>query len=105
MIRLIVRTLGLWILAGAFVAALIDGMKSIAASRPVLTPALAQANELAPRAVQTTQEFLIGRIGPTAWDPAALTVLALPTWVLLTIVAGILIVATRPPRPKIGKRP
>src|SRR5918993_2587544 len=48
MLRFLLRTLGIWLLAGALVAVVMDGARSIAASAPVLTPLAEVWRELAP---------------------------------------------------------
>ena len=91
MVRAISRLIGLWVLAGAFVAAVIDGMKSIAASVPVFTSAFAAWSELAPSSLGALRGVVEGRIGAAAWSTVTGTVLALPTWALLGIVGATLI--------------
>ena len=96
MFRLFARAVGLWILAGGFVAAVIDGMKSIAASRLVTTSAFTAWSELAPTALGALRGVVEGQIGAMAWQLATATVLALPTWLLLGIIGAGLIALGRP---------
>ncbi len=88
MFRLIGRTIGLWLLAGAFVAAVIDGMKSIAASKPVVTSAFTAWSELAPAALGAVRGMIEAKIGPAAWSAFVGSVLALPTWALLGLLGA-----------------
>ena len=95
MLRLIARTLGLWTVAGAFVAAVIDGMRSIAASQVVTTSSFAAWSELAPSSLGALRGAVEGRIGAAAWTATTGTVLALPTWALLAIIGALLIALGR----------
>jgi hypothetical protein len=105
MFRLISRAVGLWILAGAFVAAVIDGMKSIAASVPVVTSAFAAWSELAPSSLGALRGIVEGRVGAAAWSATTATVLALPTWLLLGAIGAGLIALGRRREPPIGVVP
>lgn len=105
MFRFISRTLGLWTVAGAFVAAVVDGMKSIAASTPVITSASAAWGELAPSSFGALRAAVEGRIGVGAWSAVNATVLALPTWALLALLGAALIAAGRRRAPPIGVVP
>jgi hypothetical protein len=59
--RLFFRTVGIWLMAGALIAAVIDGAKSIAASAVVLTP------------LADTLVLLSGTEGPYGVDPQSLS--------------------------------
>lgn len=87
MIGFISRFLGLWLIAGALVALVIDATKSIAASRLTVT-ALGEAwFALAPSSLMAAQEFvqqsLEPSIGQWLWDPLIQTILLLPAWAVL----------------------
>lgn len=105
MFRLMSRAIGLWILAGGFVAAVIDGMKSIAASRPVVTSAHVAWSELAPTSLGALRAAIEGKIGAAPWGLVTGTVLALPTWALLGLLGAGLIALGRRREPPIGVVP
>ena len=105
MLRAISRMVGLWVTAGGFVAAVIDGMKSIAASTPVITSAFVAWSELAPSSLGALRGIVEGHIGASAWSALTGTVLALPTWALLALLGGGLIAAGRRRSPPIGVIP
>jgi hypothetical protein len=105
MLRLIFRAIGLWSTAGAFVAAVIDGMKSIAASSVVVTSAHTAWSDLAPSSLGALRGVVEGWIGPWAWAAASGSVLALPTWALLALLGGGLLVIGRKPDAVIGVVP
>lgn len=98
MFRFLARVLGLWMLAGAFVAAVVDGMRTIAASAFVVTSSLSAWSDLAPSSLGASRGLVEARIGAGVWQAFADTVLALPVWGLLGLV-GIALVALGRPRP------
>ncbi len=85
MIRFLFRFAGLWLVAGAFVALVIDGTRSVSASRLVFAPirdawALVNAPGL-----EAAQKQFAGSV----WEPLFGLVLAIPFFVLLAA-AGLL---------------
>jgi hypothetical protein len=105
MFRLLARAIGLWMTAGAFVAAVVDGMKSIAASRLVLTSAFTAWSDLAPSSLGALRGVIEGRLGAGPWQAMTGTVLALPTWALLALIGGALLALGRPRPTPIGVVP
>lgn len=91
MFRLLARAIGLWVLAGGFVAAMVDGMKSIAASRLVVTSAHAAWSELAPGMLGALRGIVEAKLGAGVWASFTGTVLALPAWALLGVIGAGLI--------------
>jgi hypothetical protein len=87
MIGLISRFVGLWLIAGALVALVIDATKTIAASALTFTPlGLAWAN-LSQASLMSAQEFVQQKVeaytGHWLWDPLIQGILLLPTWAVL----------------------
>lgn len=105
MIRFLLRAVGLWVLAAGFVAAVIDGMRSIAASTFVTTSALASWGELAPGTLGVVRTTLEGKVGTFAWSPLTTSLLALPAWALLAVIGAALIALGRPRAAPIGIAP
>ena len=105
MFRFFSRALGLWVVAGAFVAAVIDGMKSIAASTLIVTSTLAAWGDLAPSTLGATRALIEGRIGAGVWHTATATLLALPTWAVLGVIGAGLIALGRPKPAPVGVVP
>jgi hypothetical protein len=97
MFRFLLRLSGLFSLAGAFAALVIDGTRSLAGGRVILTP---------------LSDLLVQRIGmiergalslhPLLWDPIATTLLRLPLWIALGLAGVLLLQLARPPQPLIG---
>lgn len=81
------RFVGLWLIAGALVALVVDATKSIAGSALAVTPlgvAWASINRPSLMAVQQfVQRTIEAYIGHWLWDPVILWVLLLPTWAIL----------------------
>jgi hypothetical protein len=105
MIRFFVRTLGLWLLAGSFAAAVIDGMKSIAGSALRMTAALETWTDLAPSSVTTAHAFVESHLGPAVWSALETGLRLVPTWALLGVLAAVLIALARPRPAPIGVTP
>jgi hypothetical protein len=105
MLRFIVRTLGLWLLAGSFAAAVIDGMKSIAGSALRMTTVLETWNDLAPATIATTRTFVETRVGTAVWSALDAALRIAPTWAVLAVLGSTLIALARPRRESIGVTP
>jgi hypothetical protein len=90
MLRFIARFLGFWLIAGALVAAVVDGAKSIAASSLVLTPVTETYSTLATFGRPEGTEVAIPT-APPPFDAALDWVMAAPTAAVL-IVLGVFFV-------------
>lgn len=86
MISVIFRLLGQWFLAIGVVAAAVDGTKSIAASKLVLTPLGVHWFQFAPQSLNAAQAGVQRHVSPLLWDPVIQSVLLMPTW----LIAGVL---------------
>jgi hypothetical protein len=99
MIRFVARFVGLWLIAGALVALVIDGAKSIAASSLVLTPVGVAWLDLSPSSLAGAQAFIEkdveAHLGHWIWDPVILGILWLPVFAVLGILGGLLAYAGR----------
>lgn len=91
MLSFIARFLGLWFIAGALVALVIDGTKTIAASSLTVT-ALGStiASTLGPARLMAAQTFvqreIESHIGHWLWDPLIQWILMLPSWLVLGLI-------------------
>jgi len=96
MIRLLFRFVGYWLLAGALVAAIIDGSKSIAASSLVTTPLGQHFQQLAPSLLQRLEFGIQNNLGlPWLWDLVFVNILTWPTFAVLGILALIILMIGR----------
>jgi hypothetical protein len=99
-IRILLRILGLALLAGAFAAGVIDGARSIADSHLSYTQMGVTAYWALPNKFPLLQPFIERQIHPLLWDPVLLNILKLPTWLVLGLIgAGLLYVTRRRPPP------
>jgi len=102
MIRFLLRSLGLLVLAAAFIFIVYDGMKWIADRMLVVTRVDAFWNTIHAASQQEFQSWIIGLGWPWLWDPVALAVLRAPVWAALGVVGVVLLLLGRKPRPLIG---
>ena len=87
MIAFLIRSIGLWLVAGAVVAVVIDGMKSIASGRLILTPFLTVWSDLAPASFAAAKAAVPGPV----WNTMVPLVLGLPAWAVLVVLGAALI--------------
>lgn len=101
MIRFFFRFIGFWALAGAFIALIYDGTKSIAGSALSVTTLNTTWSAVSPSSLQLAESAL-RRISDWLWSPLMTSVLAAPTWAVLGILGALLIVIGRKQKPLIG---
>jgi len=87
MIAFLARFLGLWLIAGALVALVVDGTKTIAASSVTTTPLGYAWYSISPASLMRAQEFVQRQvetyIGHWLWDPIIQWILMAPTWAVI----------------------
>jgi hypothetical protein len=98
MIRALFRFVGIWVLAGAVVAAVVDGTRSIADSTLVVTPLGQTWFQLHSASLNTLQAVIERYVAPALWDPVVLGVLQLPTALVGAALALVLLLIGRPKR-------
>jgi hypothetical protein len=92
MLRLLARFVGIWLIAAALVAAVIDGAKSIAASALVVTPVAETWASLAAFAGSPPSEG-VETNAPWPLDMALGWLLAMPTVLVLVLLGALLLFA------------
>jgi hypothetical protein len=102
MVRFFPRVLGVLLLAAAFASAVIDGTRSIAAGAAMLTSFGDACARMFPGAYPLLRPTIERRLPPWAWNPVALDVLRLPTWLVFAVLGLILLRLGRKPRRPIG---
>jgi hypothetical protein len=100
--RFLSRFIGLLFAAGAFVAFVIDGTKSIADSSIQTEPVGAVWLFLDQASFVAAQEAIQRNFSPVLWDRVIQPILSLPLFVALMIVAAIFLLLGRRPRSRIG---
>ncbi|WP_417770303.1 hypothetical protein [Stappia sp.] len=83
MLRLILRLIGLWLVAVALVALVIDGTSSIAASAWSTTPLGKYWFDFAPESLGLAQAAIQRHVNPFLWDPVIQSLLGQPAWVVI----------------------
>jgi hypothetical protein len=102
MFRFLSRFLGLWLLAGAFVALVIDGTRSIAASRIVLTSVGEAWSVLHRASLEQFRAYIENDYPAWVWDPVTLNLLLAPLWALLGVLGILFALLGRTPTRPIG---
>src|SRR5262245_50337886 len=102
MIRFLLRSLGLLLLALAFIFVIYDGMKSIADRTFYATGLYQFWVEIHTPSLQAFQNAVTGRLGDKVWQIAIQPVLNQPAAALFAVLGVVLIVLGRKKRPLIG---
>lgn len=102
MIRFLFRFLGLWLLASAFVALVIDGTRSVGVSRLVLTTTGEAWSVVHRSSLEWFKVYVESTLPPWAWDPVAVTFLFTPLWAVLGILGILFALIGRTPARPIG---
>jgi hypothetical protein len=92
MIGFVLRLLGLWTMAGAVVALVIDGTRSIALQRFAPTPLYQTWRTLAPASYAGTRKWVESNAHPMVWN-AVEWMLGLPAWSVLIVLGALLLLA------------
>jgi hypothetical protein len=101
MIRFVLRSLGLWILAFGFILLVYDGTKSIAGNQIVFTKLGYLWNAINSTSLLLLQPA-IERHVEWLWNPVIVTVLTTPAWLVFAIIGAILMLLGRKKKPLIG---
>jgi hypothetical protein len=102
MIRFLSRTLGLLLLAAAFIFLVYDGTRSIAANTLLYSRVDEIWSLVHQASLQQLQPLIEKNAPPWLWDPVMTTILDAPAIVVLAVVGAILIVLGRRKKPLIG---
>jgi hypothetical protein len=90
MFRFVFRFLGLWLLAGAFVALVIDGTRSITAGRFVITPLAEAWFAVHPASIEWLRHMAETDLPAWFWESVLVYVLYAPLWAVLGVLGLIL---------------
>jgi hypothetical protein len=102
MFRLVLRLLGLCLLAAAFVTLIVDATRSVTVGTLSVTSIDASFMALLPLKFGLARDFIEGRVPPVVWDPVFVDLLRLPTWIVCGVIGGLLIGLGSKPAPKFG---
>ncbi len=102
MIRFVLRSVGLWILAAAFVWVVIDGTKSIAGNAIFITKLGKAWYDISPGTLQAVRPAIEHHVPPWLGNPLLQTILDQPTFLVLGVIGAVLILLGRKKKPMIG---
>jgi hypothetical protein len=102
MFRLLLRFLGLCLLATAFVTLLDDVTHSVAGARLYVTPLGERLMALAPVKLTLVQAFVERQVHPFIWDPVLVDLMRLPVWLAVGAIGCLVIWLGGKPAPKFG---
>ena len=102
MVRFLVRTVALLLLAAAFAALVVDGVRSIAASRIIITAFGETSYRVLPHHFPLLQTAVEQRLHPVVWDPFLLSLFLAPAWLVLAVLGVLLYWAARPRGTQVG---
>lgn len=103
MMRFLLRFLGLWILAAAFIFLIYDGTKSIADRSTFFITRTSDIWSAVHQNSLIALKPMIDNAGlPWVWDPGITSVLQQPAWLVFGIIGILLILLGRKKRPLIG---
>ncbi|HSI41988.1 MAG TPA: hypothetical protein VLA00_15705 [Xanthobacteraceae bacterium] len=83
MIRFLLRFLGVWLLAGGFVALVVDGTRSMASSALVMTSFGEAWFAVGEASLAGFQQSVEARLSPEVWERLAVPLLMAPLSVVL----------------------
>ena len=96
--RLVLRILGTWLIGLALVLAVIDGTKSLGASRLVLTSLSQIWNSLNPASLATVEAFFDSRYFADLLDGLMAALLSYPAFAVIGVPGIVLALLGRKPR-------
>ncbi len=89
MLRFFARLIGLVLLAGAVIVAIVDGATSIGASHITLLPFGALWIGAAPQSLEAIRLFLVTDLAPFLWDPVMTFLLRVPAVIVLALLGAL----------------
>ena len=82
MLRFLSRFVGLWLLAGALVALVVDGSKTIAAGEFVTTPLAGMWASISPDSLVAAEAYIVDSVSPLLWIGIIAPILNAPGFVV-----------------------
>jgi hypothetical protein len=102
MFRLLLRFLGLCLLATAFVTLLVDATRSVGGARLYVTTLGETLMALAPGKLALAQAFVARQVHPFIWDPVLVDLMRLPVWLAIGAIGCLAIRLGSKPAPRFG---
>ncbi|WP_436642194.1 hypothetical protein [Microbaculum sp. FT89] len=98
MLRFLSRFIGLWLMAGALVALVVDGAKTIASGAVVTTAVGQMWYSVSPATLNAAQAGIQRNVSPFLWDPIIQSILTAPGFVVFGVLGTLLLLAGRKKR-------
>ena len=105
MLRFLCRACGAVLLAGGLAMLLIDGSGSLSASRLIVTSLQQSVAWVQPTGALAVPGDLARYVPALVWQPLLGLMLQVPTFILLVLGGGLLMLAGQPRTPAIGRVP
>ncbi len=105
MLRLLIRFMGLALLAGGFVSLVVDGARSLAGGSLYVTTLASVLQALWPVAFQALRSAVLSRLPTFVWDPLLVFLLMTPVGVALCGLGAAFIVLSHKHRALVGYPP
>jgi len=102
MVRFLFRFIGLWFLAGAFFALVMDGTRSISAGRLAITQFGTAWDTLHPASFDALRSWTETHLPVWAWNPVLLSVMLTPLCVVFAAAGLFFVLIGRKREMKIG---
>ena len=103
MFRFLFRLMATFALAVGVIMAVLDVTRTIAASRPVLTPLGESWRGVSAATLERTQSFIMENAHPLVWNPVMVFILDLPGFVVFGVLAFLLYAIGHRPERRIGR--
>jgi hypothetical protein len=94
MLRFLLRAIGLLLLAGGFIALIVDGTRSLAGSSLYVTSIDTALQTIAPAVYQSSEKWILAHLPPFVWDPLLIHLLRVPLSGALLAFGGICVLLT-----------
>ncbi|MCS0495410.1 hypothetical protein NVS89_09895 [Ancylobacter sp. MQZ15Z-1] len=98
MIRFLLRFVGMWLLAGGFVALVLDGVRSIASSSLVMTPLGVTWLATSETSLARAEDLVSSNLPAGTWETVMVPLLQAPLFAVLGVLGLLLILIGRPKR-------
>ncbi len=98
MLRFLSRFVGLWLMAGALVAFVVDGAKTIAAGEVVTTSLQEMWIALSPASLVVAEVAIVDNVSPVLWNSVIMPILNAPGFIDFGVLGILLLLAGRKKR-------
>lgn len=102
MFRLLLRFLGLCLLAAAAVGLIVDTTHSLSSKTLVVTSIGESLMTLLPSKFEVARDYIERHVPPFVWDPVLVDLLRLPEWLVYGVIGALALRLGSKPAPKFG---